>query len=256
MSLPLISSNPFADIALDGSLLLAAPVAMLAGLVSFLSPCVLPLVPGYLGYVTGLTGADLREHRRGRVLLGVLLFVLGFSVVFIAAGVLFSQATVWLKFNGAWVTQALGLVVVLMGIVFMGGISWMQRDRKIHRKPPAGLWGAPVLGLTFGLGWAPCIGPTLSAVLIMSTGTDANVARGTLLTVFYCLGLGLPFILIALGLQRGMQALAFFRKHQLLIMRLGGGMLILLGLVMISGLWGSWVAELQNWFANEVRLPI
>ncbi|MGO2053198.1 cytochrome c biogenesis CcdA family protein [Glutamicibacter sp. 287] len=256
MSLPLISSNPFADIALDGSLLLAAPVAMLAGLVSFLSPCVLPLVPGYLGYVTGLTGADLREHRRGRVLLGVLLFVLGFSVVFIAAGVLFSQATAWLKFNGAWVTQALGLVVVLMGIVFMGGISWMQRDRKIHRKPPAGLWGAPVLGLTFGLGWAPCIGPTLSAVLIMSTGTDANVARGTLLTVFYCLGLGFPFILIALGLQRGMQALAFFRKHQLLIMRLGGGMLILLGLVMISGLWGTWVAELQNWFANEVRLPI
>lgn len=251
-----MTSNPFADIVLDGSLLLAAPVALLAGLVSFLSPCVLPLVPGYLGYVTGLTGADLKEHRRGRVVLGILLFVLGFSVVFIAAGVLFSQATAWLRFNGAWVTQLLGIIVMFMGVVFMGGFSWMQRDRKIHRKPPAGLWGAPVLGLTFGLGWAPCIGPTLSAVLIMSTGVDANVARGTLLTAFYCLGLGLPFILIALGLQRGMQALVFFRKHQVFIMRLGGGLLIALGLVMVTGLWGTWVAELQNWFANEVRLPI
>lgn len=132
----------------------------------------------------------------------------------------------------------------------------MQRDRKIHKKPPAGLWGAPVLGLTFGLGWAPCIGPTLSAVLIMSTGGGANVARGTLLTAFYCLGLGLPFILIALGLQRGMQALAFFRKHQVFIMRFGGAMLMALGVVMVTGLWGTWVSELQNWFANEVRLPI
>ncbi|GAA1404516.1 cytochrome C biogenesis protein CcdA [Glutamicibacter uratoxydans] len=251
-----MTSNPFADIVLDGSLLLAAPVALLAGLVSFLSPCVLPLVPGYLGYVTGLTGADLKEHRRGRVVLGVLLFVLGFSVVFIAAGVLFSQATAWLRFNGGWVTQALGLVVIFMGIVFMGGFSWMQRDAKIHKRPPAGLWGAPVLGLTFGLGWAPCIGPTLSAVLIMSTGVDANVGRGALLTVFYCLGLGLPFLLIAFGLQRGMQAMNFFRRHQLLIMRLGGGLLILLGVVMVTGLWGNWVTELQNWFANEVRLPI
>lgn len=255
MSLPL-TTNPFSEIVLDGSLFLAAPVAILAGLVSFLSPCVLPLVPGYLGYVTGLTGADLSEHRRGRVVGGVLLFVLGFSVVFISAGVLFSQVTAWLHFNGAWVTQLLGIVVILMGIVFMGGISFLQRDRKIHRKPPAGLWGAPLLGLTFGLGWAPCIGPTLSAVLIMSTGTDANVVRGGALTLFYCVGLGLPFILIALGLRRGMGTLGFFRKHQLAIMRLGGGLLIVLGVAMATGLWGSWVSELQNWFANEVRLPI
>ena len=251
-----MTNNAFADIVLDGSLLLAAPVALLAGLVSFLSPCVLPLVPGYLGYVTGLTGADLKEHRRGRVVLGVLLFIFGFSVVFIAAGVLFSQATAWLRFNGGWVTQVLGLVVIFMGVVFMGGFSWMQRDAKIHKRPPAGLWGAPVLGLTFGLGWAPCIGPTLSAVLIMSTGVDANVGRGALLTTFYCVGLGLPFLLIAFGLQRGMQAMNFFRRHQLLIMRLGGGLLILLGVVMVTGLWGNWVTELQNWFANEVRLPI
>lgn len=251
-----MTANPFAEIVLDGSLLLAAPVAILAGLVSFLSPCVLPLVPGYLGYVTGLTGADIKDHRRGRVLGGVLLFIAGFSVVFISAGVLFSQVTAWLHFNGAWVTQLLGLVVIIMGVVFMGGIGFLQRDRKIHRKPKAGLWGAPVLGFTFGLGWAPCIGPTLSAVLIMSTGADANVARGGLLTLFYCLGLGVPFVLIALGMRRGMGGLGFFRRHQLAIMRFGGGMLILLGVVMTTGLWGSWVAELQNWFANEVRLPI
>lgn len=251
-----MTSNPFAEIVLDGSLLLAAPVAIIAGLVSFLSPCVLPLVPGYLGYVTGLTGADLKDHRRGRVLGGVLLFIAGFSVVFVSAGVLFSQLTAWLHFNGAWVTQLLGLVVIFMGVVFMGGISFMQRDRKIHSRPKAGLWGAPVLGFTFGLGWAPCIGPTLSAVLIMSTGADANVARGGLLTLFYCVGLGVPFILIALGMRRGMGAMGFFRQHQLAIMRFGGGMLILLGVVMTTGLWGSWVAELQNWFANEVRLPI
>lgn len=251
-----VTTNQFSQIALDGSLFLAGPVALLAGLVSFLSPCVLPLVPGYLGYVTGLTGADLSEHRRGRVLAGVLLFILGFSVVFISAGVLFSQVTAWMRFNGAWVTQLLGVVVIIMGVVFMGGISFLQRDRKIHRRPPAGLWGAPVLGLTFGLGWAPCIGPTLSAVLIMSTGTDANVARGALLTLFYCLGLGVPFVLIALGMRRGMGTLDFFRRHQLAIMRFGGGLLIALGIVMATGLWGSWVAELQNWFANEVRLPI
>ncbi|WP_418907201.1 cytochrome c biogenesis CcdA family protein [Glutamicibacter endophyticus] len=256
MSPALATSNQFADIALDGSLLIAAPVAILAGLVSFLSPCVLPLVPGYLGYVTGLTGADLSEHRKGRVLAGVLLFIGGFSIVFMSAGVLFSQLAAWMRFNGGWVTQLLGLVVILMGVVFMGGISWLQRDAKIHRRPPAGLWGAPVLGLTFGLGWAPCIGPTLSAVLIMSTGSNANAGRGALLTAFYCIGLGLPFVLIALGMQRGMQALAFFRRHQMLVMRLGGGLLILLGLLMVSGLWGGWVTELQNWFANEVRLPI
>ncbi|WP_421014085.1 cytochrome c biogenesis CcdA family protein, partial [Glutamicibacter creatinolyticus] len=138
-----MTTNQFSQIALDGSLFLAGPVALLAGLVSFLSPCVLPLVPGYLGYVTGLTGADLREHRRGRVLAGVLLFILGFSVVFISAGVLFSQVTAWMRFNGAWVTQLLGVVVIIMGVVFMGGISFLQRDRKIHRRPPAGLWGAP-----------------------------------------------------------------------------------------------------------------
>lgn len=250
------SGNAFAEIAKDGSLLLALPVAILAGLVSFLSPCVLPLVPGYLGYVTGLTGANLAERKRGRMVAGVGLFVLGFSLVFVLIGVLFTRAYLWLQNDGGWVTQVLGLVVIALGVVFMGGFSWFQRERKIHKRPPAGLWGAPVLGMTFGLGWAPCIGPTLAAVLAASTGPGANVPRGALLTFFYCLGLGIPFLLVALGVQRATGALAFFRRHQLAVMRIGGSLLILLGVLMATGLWGTWVSQLQDWFANEVRLPI
>jgi len=249
-------ANPFAELVQDGSLLLAAPVALLAGLVSFLSPCVLPLVPGYFGYVTGLTGADLAEQRRGRMVAGIGLFVLGFTAVFMLAGVVFAQLSIWLRFQGAWVTQVLGAVVILMGIVFMGGLSWFQSDRKIHKRPPAGLWGAPVLGITFGLGWAPCIGPTLAAVLALSSGANPDPGKGALLTFFYCMGLGLPFLLIALGLRRGLGALAFFRRHQLAVMRVGGSLLIALGVLMATGLWGSWVTQLQDWFANEVRLPI
>lgn len=248
--------NQFAEIVQDGSLILAVPVAILAGLVSFLSPCVLPLVPGYLGYVTGLSGADLAEQKRGRMVAGIGLFILGFTVVFMLAGVLFSQIAGWMIYKGAWVTQLLGLVVIFMGIVFMGKFSFMQREAKIHRKPPAGLWGAPVLGLTFGLGWAPCIGPTLAAVLAMSTGVDPNPGKGALLTFFYCMGLGLPFLFIAMAIRRGMGAMQFFRRHQLAIMRFGGGMLILLGILMATGLWGTWVTQLQDWFTNEIRLPI
>ena len=249
-------ANPFAEVVQDGSLLLAVPVAVLAGLVSFLSPCVLPLVPGYLGYVTGLTGADLEEQKRGRMVAGIGLFILGFTAVFMLAGVLFAQLSIWLRFQGAWVTQLLGVVVIVLGIVFLGGLGWLQNDRKIHARPPAGLWGAPVLGVTFGLGWAPCIGPTLAAVLALSSGANPDPAKAATLTFAYCVGLGLPFLLIAVGLRRGMGALAFFRRHQRTVMRFGGAMLILLGLLMATGLWGTWVTQLQDWFANEVRLPI
>lgn len=248
--------NPFAEIVADGSLLLAIPVAILAGLVSFLSPCVVPLVPGYLGYVTGLTGADLQEQKRGRLVAGIGLFVLGFTVVFMMAGVLFAQISIWLRFQGAWVTQLLGVVVILMGFIFMGGMSLFQRTRKLNYRPPAGLWGAPVLGFVFGLGWAPCMGPTLAAVLALSSGANPDVGKGALLTFAYCVGLGLPFILIAMGLRRGMGALAFFRRHKRAVSMFGGIMLIVLGIVMATGLWGIWVAELQNWFVNDVRLPI
>ncbi|MFC8304447.1 cytochrome c biogenesis CcdA family protein [Specibacter sp. NPDC057265] len=250
-------NNPFAETVLSGSMLLAMPVALLAGLVSFLSPCVLPLVPGYLGYVSGLSGADLQDQRRGRMFAGIALFVLGFSVVFVLMGAVFGQLGAWLMGpDAAWVTQLLGLVVMVMGFVFLGGRGWFQGEAKIHAKPPAGLWGAPILGVTFGLGWAPCIGPTFSAVQLLAFSGGANAYRGAFLTFVYCLGLGLPFLFIALGARKGLGALAFFRRHRRGLQYFGGGMLIVLGLLMVSGLWGSWINELQSWFANEVRLPI
>lgn len=251
-----MTSNFFAEIALDGSLLLAIPVAILAGLVSFLSPCVLPLVPGYLGYVTGLSGVNLQDQKRGRMVAGMSLFVLGFTVVFVLIGLVFSQVVIWLQFEGSWLYQVLGVFVVLLGFVFMGGVSWMQKDSRINVQPQAGLWGAPVLGMIFGLGWAPCIGPTMSAVLLLSTTGSPSPWRGAILAFVYCLGLGLPFILIALAFNKSMGALKFFRRHRVAVMRIGGGMLILLGILMITGLWNTWVMQLQTWFANEVRLPI
>ncbi|WP_300343658.1 cytochrome c biogenesis protein CcdA [Nesterenkonia sp.] len=254
MTPALTANNPFAEIIFDGGLLLAAPVALLAGLVSFLSPCVLPLVPGYLGYVTGLSGVELHQRAKSRMVLGATLFVLGFSVVFVLIGAVFTYATAWLRFEGGWVTQVLGAVVVLMGLVFMGAFSLFQREAKIRRRPPDGLLGAPILGATFGIGWAPCIGPTLAAVLALVYGAEPG--RGALLVFIYCLGLGLPFILISLGLQRGMRAMAFFTRHKAAVMRTGGAVLIVVGLLMVTGIWNTWVYALQDWFANEVVMPI
>lgn len=252
----LAAGNPFAETVLNGSLLLAIPVALLAGLVSFASPCVLPLVPGYLGYVSGLSGVDLEQQRRGRMVAGIGLFVLGFSLVFVIYGALFGQLGAWLQGSQAWLIQVMGLLVILMGLIFMGGFSFFQQDRTIHRRAPAGLWGAPLLGITFGLGWAPCIGPTLSAVQLLAFSSGSDAAKGAFLTFFYCLGLGVPFLLIALGVRRGLGAMAFFRKHRLALQRFGGGMLIVVGLLMVTGLWGNWVEQLQYWLTDEVRLPI
>lgn len=143
-----------------------------------------------------------------------------------------------------------------MGVLFMGGMSKLQRDHRIHYRPKAGRVGAPMLGVIFGLGWAPWIGPTNSAVLLLSSAGSPSPVRGGILAFVYCLGLGLPFIFIALGFTNFMGAMSFFRKHQRLMMRLGGGLLILVGLLMVSGIWNLWVIELQTWFANAVRLPI
>ena len=251
------AANVFAETILNGSMLLAIPVAALAGLVSFLSPCVLPLVPGYLGYVTGLTGVDLQKQRRGRMLAGIGLFVLGFSAVFVIIGAGVGQLGGWLRgADQAWIPQVLGAAIIVLGIVFMGGLGWFQRDRKIAARPPAGLWGAPLLGITFGLGWAPCLGPTLSAVQLLSfSGDDATAVKGAFLTFIYCLGLGLPFLLIALGFRRGMGALSVFRRHRLAMQRFGGGMLIVLGILMLTGVWNIWINDLQGWL-DSVTLPI
>jgi len=251
------AGNPFAEIVLDGSLLAALPVALLAGLVSFASPCVLPLVPGYLGYVTGLTGADLQEQRRGRVVGGILLFVLGFSAVFLLMSVLLAQLGAYAWFLGqGWITVALGGLVVLMGIVFLGGFSFFQRDRKIERRPPPGLWGAPLLGVTFGLGWAPCIGPTFAAVQALVYVDGASTGKAAVLTVAYCLGLGVPFLLLALALRRGMGSLGFFRRHRLAIQRAGGALLVLVGLLMMTGAWTAFVSWVQAELVTDWVMPI
>ena len=252
-----MNGNPFAEVILDGSLIAALPVALLAGFVSFASPCVLPLVPGYLGYITGLTGVDLREQRRGRIFWGVLLFVLGFSLVFVLMSVVLAQLGAFAWFLGQqWIMVVLGILVMLMGVVFLGGFSWFQRDRKIERRPPPGLWGAPVLGMTFGLGWAPCIGPTFAAVQALAYVEGASTGKAVVLTLAYCLGLGVPFILIALALRRGMGAMSFFRRHRLTLQRVGGAALVLIGLAMATGVWSALVSWIQSEFVTDWVMPI
>ena len=175
----------FGDTAYSGSLILAVPVALIAGMVSFFSPCVVPLLPGYLSYVTGLSGADLEGGgRRGRMLAGTGLFVLGFSFVFVSLGTLIGAVGTWFLTNQRTLSVVLGSVVILMGVVFLGAVPFLQRDTRVHRVPDVGVAAAPLLGVLFGLGWTPCLGPTLTAVLALSLD-EANAGRGALLTLAY-----------------------------------------------------------------------
>ena len=237
------------DIVLSGQLLLAIPIAVLAGLVSFLSPCVLPLVPGYLGYIGGLTEipSDKAEARavRRRLLLGVALFVAGFTLVFVLYGALFGALGVWLKTYETVIIQVLGVFVILMGLVFIGQFTFLQRTIKPSWKPVTGIAGAPLLGLIFGLGWTPCIGPTLAVVLSLSLDSD-SAGRGAILGLAYCIGLGVPFLLVTLGLSWVTGSVAFFRRHIRAVNIIGGVLLILIGVLMVSGLWTLWIYQLQG----------
>jgi cytochrome c-type biogenesis protein len=267
----------------SGSLLVAVPLALLAGLISFASPCVLPLVPGYLSYVTGLTGAELTgqpaggagaavggpaagtsgavavqtrspSRTRSRVLLGTVGFIAGFSAVFVSYGALFGGLGATLLTHQDALTRILGAIVIVLGLGFLGVLPALQREARLHHRPMRGVWGAPVLGALFGLGWTPCIGPTLAAVQSLAF-TEASAARGALLSVAYCIGLGLPFLLVGLAMQRGLGALAWARRHARAIQVVGGVSLIVLGLVMVSGLWGSLTIELRGWISGwEVPL--
>jgi cytochrome c-type biogenesis protein len=237
----------FRDTALDGSLLLAVPVALVAGLVSFFSPCVVPLLPGYLSYTTGLSGADLASARRGRMLAGSLLFVLGFSFVFVSFGALFGAVGDWLWEYQRQVTVALGALTILLGIAFLGAVPWLQRDWRVHRVPAVGIAAAPLLGVLFGLGWTPCIGPTLSAITSLAVN-EGSAERGALLSFVYCLGLGLPFVVAALAYRRMLGAVGWVRRHQQWVTRLGGLMLVAVGVLLVTGWWDVLVADLRNWF--------
>jgi len=232
---------------LTGSLLAAIPIAILAGLVSFASPCVVPLVPGYLGYVSGMAGADVgAKGNRPRLVLGVLLFIAGFSTVFILLTIGVTALGAQFHAQLDVISRILGVVVILMGLAFMGAVPFLQAERRMHVSPRAGLAGAPLLGVAFGLGWAPCIGPTLAAVLTLSL-TEGSQGRGIVLAVAYCLGLGLPFLALAFWIQHSSRVLGWLRKHRLALMRFGGAMLIVLGVLLVTGLWGNVTNLLQSW---------
>lgn len=243
----------FAEMVQSGSLLVAIPLAVIAGTVSFISPCILPLVPGYLGYVSGITDPARPDNRR-RVLAGVGLFILGFAAVFTLYGAAFGVIGGWLVRWQDTLIRGLGLFVVLMGLVLVGRIPFLQATRKLSFKPRTGIAGAPLLGIVFGLGWTPCMGPTLSAVLALST-TTGDPWRGALLGFLYCLGLGIPFVLVALGLNWVSRTLGYIRRHMRAFNIIGGSLLILVGLLMASGVWMLWIYQLQN-LAATITTPV
>jgi cytochrome c-type biogenesis protein len=259
---PTLSDVGLTELVISGPLLLAAGVAVLAGAVSFASPCVVPLVPGYLAYLTGLVGADgdLADgdttSGRGRVLGAVALFVLGFSVVFTASVVTVLGLADRLVLSEATLQRVGGVVTIAMGLVFVGLVPALQRDLRIHPRPGPGsrtalgsrhLLGAPLLGAVFGLGWTPCLGPTLAGVIALAVGTPGGgLARGVLLVAAYCLGLGVPFLLLALGARWTVSAVTWLRKHVREVQLAGGALLITVGLMLVTGLWAEFIAVLQG----------
>jgi len=275
-------SSSFADAAATGPLLLAIGAAALAGLVSFLSPCVLPLMPGYLSYVTGLAGADLdaalgvakpsetaaaeavagasaggavavaarpsaKTAGRGRVLAGTVLFVLGFATVFTLLATLVANIGITLQTHKRLLDIVLGILVIVLGLAFLGLVPGMQREVRIHRLPAAGLLGAPVFGALFGLSWMPCTGPTLGAVLGLAT-TSGQTDRAIVLAIAYSLGLGIPFVLFGLFFRRLLGVFKAVRRNSRWVTRIGGGLLILVGLALVTGGWNDFLIWLLTTF--------
>ena len=241
-----------ANTAASGSLLLAIPIALVAGLLSFVSPCTLPMLPGYLSYSTGLSGADVvsGNARRSRMLAGSVLFVLGFSVVFVLVGVAAGGIGYWLLGYESVANKILGVLCILMGIAFLGLVPALQRDVRIHKVPAVGLAAAPLLGFLFGLGWTPCSGPTLGVISTLAY-QQGTAVRGGLLLAVYSLGLGIPFVVVALAWRKAMGALRWLRNHQRAITRIGGVLMIIVGLALVTGWWDYAVQGAQNWMVNH-----
>lgn len=242
------------DAIASGALPLAMFVALVAGLVSFASPCVLPLVPGFLGYVTGLGDTALAERSRGRMVTGALLFIAGFSLVYILSSIFITSVGASLVVHRVLLMRVGGVLVIALGVLFLrGGVGG---GSAISWRPRAGLLGAPVLGAVFALGWAPCSGPALAAIQVLASTTNPSVSRAVLLTVMYCLGLGLPLLLIAAGFQRWGRFSAFLRRHMTGIRIFGGIMLVAVGLLMVSGLWESVNRVIQTQLSSGFTVVI
>lgn len=237
-----------------GPLVVAAGVALLVGVIGFLSPCVLPLVPGYLSYVAGLSGDSEKPSQR-RMLLGAFLFVLGFSAVLVTQGTLFGSIGGFVREHQQALERVFGVVTILLGIVFLGGFGFLQREVKFHRLPRAGLLGAPLLGLGFGLAWTPCLTPTFTTVFTLAL-TEGSAGRGAFLTLFYCLGLGIPFLLVAAGFGWMSSALAFVRRHRRVISGIGGALLIVIGVLLVSGVWNDLMIQLKTSVPDDAGVQV
>ena len=244
----------WAESAVGGSMALALPVALLAGLVSFFSPCVVPLLPGYLSYATGLGAAEVLggTARRGRMLAGTSLFVLGIAVVFVATGTLVgSLGGAVLLTHAELISRLLGVVIIALGLVFAGVLPLGRRELRFSRLPAAGVAAAPLLGVVFALGWTPCIGPTLGVVYSLAF-TQGTALRGGLLAFVFALGLGIPFVLAGLLYTKMARAVRFLRRHQLTLLRVGGVAMVVVGLLLVTGLWTMITADLRAAFASFV----
>lgn len=255
----------FSNLAAEGPLLLGMLAAALAGLVSFASPCVIPLVPGYMSYLTGVVGGEMTfderggprvTNRQGRVAGAALLFIVGFTVVFLLATVSVFGAISMIRLNAETLMRVGGVITILMGVVFMGAVPALQRDTRMQPKRWATVLGAPLLGGVFALGWTPCLGPTLAAIISVSVGTEGLTAvRGIILVIAYCLGLGLPFLLIALGSAKAVRSIDFLRRHSRAIQIIGGIAMIIVGLLLLTGAWNhfiGWTRQLTTGFGTTV----
>jgi cytochrome c-type biogenesis protein len=239
---PETAAGSLAHAVTGGPLLLASAVAMLVGVVGFLSPCVLPLVPGYLAYISRLAGTE--GPRPRRVVAGAFLFVLGFSLVLVSGGLIFGRFGETLRLHATVANRVFGAVTILFGLAFLGRVSFLQREFRFHRLPAAGLLGAPLLGAAFGFSWGPCLTPTFSAVYFMSQYTQ-SAGSGAFLTASYCVGIGIPFILFACGFGWVARSTAFFRRRAAWVTVFGGVLLIGMGLLMITERWQHWMNLLR-----------